>query len=257
MKRQISNPYKINWKIYGLVFTISVILMIISVALYEKNQKAIIDVAKNLTFGCVASTIVAFLIEIGNIKDKNEKALSVYDAVYADLKCQIIMYLDTWSQLCSVAFKDKDYSTEMHTWSEWYDITKRNFLACDDDKQDELIQFFNDRLLLSIERIETALRQIDLQQYLLNINEVYNESLKIILSDFSFEFMAAKLTLKHYNKDDFWEKFDAIKCDLINYINNWIDIKYFNYYRFRPFNFNNDKAEILRAANESECTKKN
>ena len=29
------------------------------------------DIVKNLAFGCVASTIVALLIEIGNIKEQN------------------------------------------------------------------------------------------------------------------------------------------------------------------------------------------
>ena len=257
MKRQIKSPHKINWKMYSLILAISVLTMIIAVVLYEKNQNTIFDVTKNLVFGCVASTLVAFLIEIENVKEKNEKAFSVYDAVYSDLQCQIMLYLDTWSRLCCVAFKDKDYRQEKHTWMEWYDITKTNYLKCDNNRQTELMHFFNDQLILCIDGVEKSLRQIEGQRYILNINGVYDESLKRILSDYSFEFYAAKLTLeREYDKDDFWRSFDAIKEDLINYINNWVDIKYFNYCKFKPYGFYDDKSEILRAILESEQIEK-
>ena len=79
------------------------------------------------------------------------------------------------------------------------------------------------------------------------------ESLKRILKDYSFEFHAAKVTVERdCDKDDFWSYFDAIKTDLVKYIHNWVDIRYYNYYRFEPFNFNDDTTEIIRAVQESE-----
>ena len=60
----------------------------------------------------------------------------------------------------------------------------------------------------------------------LNINGIYDEGLRKILEDYSFEFYAAKLILeREYDKADFWKSFDAIKQDLIKYIYNWIDSK--------------------------------
>ena len=74
-----------------------------------------------------------------------------------------------------------------------------------------------------------------------------------ILGDYSFEFYAAKLTLgREYDKADFWKSFDAIKQDLINYIYNWVDIRYYNYCRFKPYKFHDDKSETMRAMLESE-----
>lgn len=126
MKRHINSPYKMNWKMYGLIGGISVLIMIIAVICNDNTGSLISDIVKNLAFGCVASTIIALLIEIGNIKEQNDKATSVYDAVYMDLKFQISWYVETWARLCSVAFKDEDYRQEKHTWIEWYEITKAN-----------------------------------------------------------------------------------------------------------------------------------
>lgn len=253
MKRHINNPYKVNWKMYGLIGGISVLIMIIAVISNDISYSLTFDVVKNLAFGCVASTLVALLIEVGNIKEKNEKANSVYDAVYIDLKCQIMWYVETWARVCSVAYKEENYRQEKHTWIEWYEITKTKFAECEADRQKELMKFFNEQLMLSIEGIEKALKQIDRQQYVLNISGIYDENLKRILSDYTFEFYAAKLTLeRECDKDDFWSSFDAIKKDLEEYIYNWVDIRYYNYYRFKPFDFYEDKIEIARAILESE-----
>lgn len=130
-----------------------------------------------------------------------------------------------------------------------YEITKSKFAECDDNRQAELMQFFTEQLMDSIEGIEKSLKQIDSQQYILNINGIYDEGLRKILGDYSFEFYAAKLTLgREYDKADFWKSFDAIKQDLINYIYNWVDIRYYNYCRFKPYKFHDDKSETMRAS---------
>ncbi len=203
-------------------------------------------------FNTTIETIVDMIMP-----EKNEKANSVYDSVYIDLKYQIIWYVETWARLCSIAFKDKDYRQEKHTWIEWYEITKCKFMECEPNRQEELMNFFNEQLLMSIEGIEKALKQIESQQYILNISGIYDENLKGILEDYSFEFHAAKLTLeRNHDKDEFWSSFDAIKGDLVVYIHNWVDIRYYNYYRFKPYNFHNDKAEIMYAMLESEKNNK-
>lgn len=242
---------------YSLIGGISVLIMVIAVIWNTLTNSLVSDIVKNLAFGCVASTLVALLIEVGNIKEKNEKANSVYDAVYIDLKCQIMWYVETWANLCSVAYKDEDYRQEKHTWIEWYEITKSKFAECDDSRQAELMNFFSEQLKVSIDGIEKALKQIDSQQYILNINGIYDENLRKILADYSFEFYATKLTLgRAYDKDDFWSSFDAIKQDLVNYIYNWVDIRFYNYCRFKPYNFYDDKTEIMCAMQESEKSNK-
>ena len=71
-----------------------------------------------------------------------------------------------------------------------------------------------------------------------------------------FEFYAAKFTLERdYDKEHFWRSFDAIKEDLVNYINNWVDIRYYNDYRFKPNDFIDDTTEVMRAM--KECEKNN
>lgn len=162
-------------------------------------------------------------------------------------------YLETWARLCSIAYEDENYRQEKHTWIEWYEITKSKFAECDADRQKKLMHFFNEQLMESVEGIEKALKQIDRQQYILNINGIYDDTLKCILEDYSFEFYAAKLTLRRdCDKEDFWSSFDAIKKDLIKYIHNWVDIRYYNYNRFAPYKFFDDNTEIMRAILESK-----
>ena len=84
---------------YGLIGGISIFAMVAAVVQNNVTHDLISDIIKNLAFGCVASTLVALLIEIGNIKEKNEKSDSIYDSVYCDLKCQILWYVETWASL--------------------------------------------------------------------------------------------------------------------------------------------------------------
>lgn len=253
MQKHIHNPYKVNWKMYGLIGGISILVMIVAVVQNNTSHDLISDIVKNLAFGCVASTLVALLIEIGNVKEKNEKSNSIYDSIYRDLKCQILWYVETWASLCAIAYKDKDYSKERHTWTEWYSITKNNFAECDESRQKQLMHFFTNQLMICIEGIEQALRQIDSQHYILNINEIYNDELEKIFRDYRFEFDAAKMTLTtDPTKNDFWSTFDAITQDLSRYIYNWVDIRYYNYYKFKFHEFSLDKTELIRATLESE-----
>ena len=252
MKRHINSPYKLNLKMYGLIGGVSTLIMIIAVIRDADTGNLFLDVVKNLAFGCVASTIVALLIEIGNVKEKNERANCLYDAVYAGLKCEILYYLKTWARLCGIAFNDKDHQGEKHTWIGWYEMTKSNFLVCDGDKQTRLIHFFKDELLYSISGVEKALRQIESQQYMLSVNDMLDEKLRGILEDFRFEFDSARRVLQNAPDVDFWKMYDAIEQDLINYIHSWVDIRYYNCYKFMSTSYSTDTTDIMNAVLESE-----
>jgi len=245
MKRHIDNPYKVNWKMYGILGVIFISIMIIAVIWNDRIKNLFSDTIKNLAFGCVASIFVAFLIEIGNVKERNIKANDIYDATYNDLKCQILWYLKTWACLYSVFDEEKKHSEEKHTWIEWYELTKNKLIECNDIEQ-EKINFLKDELLNSVKKIEKTLEQINSQRYILNVNEVYDRNLEEIIRDYSFEFHAIKLLLeRNYNKDSFWKLFDAAKNDLVNYIYNWIDIRYYNQYCFKPYDFGiDDSADV-------------
>lgn len=237
---------------YGLIGGISVFIMVCAVICNFDADSLVLDIVKDLAIGCVASTLVASLIEIGNTKEKNEKAYSVYDAVFIDLKWQIMWYIESWARLCSSAFKDQDYTQEKHTWIEWYEITKNKFNKCDANKQAELLQFFREELLLSITGIEKALKQISDQQYILYIHGIYDEQLNHIMEDYDFEFDVLKTQLENnFSKDDFWKSLDAMTIDLAEYIYDWNDIRYYNYQKFNPHKLFNE-IDIVCAMLESE-----
>lgn len=248
LQKQIQNPYKVNWRLYVSIGGLSVLAMVIAIAWDNYATCILSGTMENLALGCVASVIIALLIEIGNVKDKNIKANNIYDAVYSDLKFQIMWFIASWAELCCVAYKDVDYYKEKHKWTEWYELTRNKYAKCDEKQQFELMHFFRDELMQCVDGVERAINQIEAQQYLLNINDICNQQMENILKDFSFEFRAAKMNLDgNLSVQEFWKGFDAINDDLENYINNWVDIKYYNFCRFKPYKFHEDSYEIARA----------
>ena len=77
METHIHNPYKVNWKMYGLIGVISILVMIFASFCCpnaQNVQSIIFDIIRNLSYGGGASVFIALLIEIGNVKEKNNKA---------------------------------------------------------------------------------------------------------------------------------------------------------------------------------------
>ena len=255
MKKQIKNPNKLNWKMYIIIILCLTVSMIIVVCWDSRVGSTVSAVFENLTLGALASALVALFIEIGNVNDKNIKSNSVYDAVYGALKFQIAQYASIWAEVCAVAYKDKDYELKKYTWLEWYALTKTNFYACDEAKKIELIDFFKGRLLYSLTNLEQEISQINSQKYILTIHDVLNDDMKKILGDLHFEFQNAKFRLDLENELDierFWNLFDAINEDIRRYINNCVDIGFYNYLKFSPYKFGYDSNEIIEAILKSE-----
>lgn len=145
MKKVIKNPYKVSSKIYIVLMIISLIILILSILLSKVEcelLKIFCDVFKNLSYGCLASTLVAWLVDWANIRNLNKKAHKVYDAVYADLMFQIAHYIGLWAEMCSVAYKDIDYHKEKKTWKEWYFTVKENYNNAEEQRQKEILDFF-------------------------------------------------------------------------------------------------------------------
>lgn len=256
MEKTIKDPFKVNHRIYRLISTVSVLGIIIGSAPLCAGYDMLFDIIKNISYGCLASTIVAWLLEVYNVRDKNQKANGLYDAVFFDLKFYIQKYIETWSEICVIAYKEDTNKEERHTWLEWYELSKLLFYKCDEKRQKEIMEFFIHQLRLAVEETNKVIQKIISQNYILTISDVYNDELKRILEDYRFEFYAADLELKHDNScDKFWKSMDAINSDLMRYINAWIDIQFYNNVRFKPYGFFDDKEEVLRAVVEVGASK--
>ena len=98
--------------------------------------------------------------------------------------------------------------------------------------------FYNRQLLESANKVLDSIERILSQRYYLTMNNAMNSELYHILLDFRFEFTALDMSLSRDNSNElFWQHTDAITNDLINYINNWKDIQFYNTSPFRPFKF--------------------
>ena len=256
MKRTISNPYKVNHKIYIRLVFLFLITLYISFLIPTKENNCLAtcaDIIRNLSYGCIGSTVVAWLIECKDIKNANSKANKIYDAAYGDLKHYIGSFIALWAQLCAVAFKEENYYEHKDIWENWYKTTKLNFYKSDAKRQEELLVFFRKQLSDYADSVNKSLEYVQSQRYMLTVNDVMNKDMERILSDFRFEFYALDIDLSHEETPDlFWEHMDAITSDLINYINNWADIRYFNSLKFSPYKFISNTDDLRDAILLSE-----
>lgn len=241
MKRTISNPNKVHYKMYlwiiGIAFTTLILSLIIPNCGYPFIEISL-DVIKNLSYGCIASTVIAWIIDCVNVKNANKKANATYDAIYIELKLNIGHFIGTWAEVCAVSFKEQDYYSEQHSWKEWYKLTKDNFEKLDPERQQRLMAFFRDSLLQATQYVNRAIEKITSQMYMLAMNDAMNSDLRRIISDFQFEFGALDMDLSQEKYEEhFWNHMEAIVKDLVNYIGAWSDISFYNELKFKPYKF--------------------
>lgn len=251
MRRTIENPYRVNHKLYfGLICSFSFALFISFIIASNEKEKssALVEVLKNLSYGCIASTVVAWLIDIANTERLNSSANQYYDAIYGELQFEIGAFIGVWAELCAVSFKDKDYHQEKHTWDDWFRIVKENYQKCDDGRQEQLFPFYCKQLRDADDAVRKSIGRIRSQQHILTINGMMNSDISQIITDFKFEFDALWMDLIVKNNNDmFWTHMEAITNDLRKYIENWSDIQYYNLLLFRPFRFFEKTDELVNA----------
>lgn len=229
MKRVIQKPYKINYILYLGIIIVSLAVLFCMLKFTDLLPDLVADVITNLSYGCIASTIVALLIEIENIKTKNEKAYELYDLAFSDLKFSIYRYVQFWSRACALIDRKNDYSHETHSWMEWYNRTKNNISVLQGEKKKEHIAFVKSNVRENADLIISSINRIESQRFVLKINDVYNTKLTKLLRDLSIEFGTGMFFIKNdVDSGLFWDQLDAVNKDMEKYINEWDDIKHLN-----------------------------
>lgn len=238
-------PYKMKVKLYMAVILLSLLGIVASYFVpykFERMQDSNwMDLLKNISIGCFTSTLVSAWIEKANIKDSNDKNNKMYHEIYLNLQFLIRSYVEPWARIFHVIFREEDVKTEKHTWIEWYNVTRDSIGKCSKQRQKQAMKFVFEALLYSVKEVNSSIQKILDNKNLLITFDLYDQKLENIIRDYKFEFCAAQLELERFseNRDiedykEFWNHFDAIRDDLIHYIENWYDIKYYNYIEFAP-----------------------
>lgn len=260
MKRTITDPHKVNHKMYVILMALSFLTLWGSILIPTdccRLLSSCAEVIKNLSYGCIASTGVAWIIDCNNTKSANKKANAIYDSMYFELKFQISSYISLWAELCDISFKDRDYSSEKNTWDGWYRTVKSNFEKATPERQDHLLSFFRKQLVEEVKAVNKAIEKLQSQRPLLTLNDAMNSDMDRILSDFQFEFHALDLDLSREDTPEyFWLHMEATTSDLMRYIDNWADIRYYNFLIFSPRQFFQKTPELIAAVLLSEDPQK-
>ena len=248
-------PYKVN-KLFYIIFTVALIIaLIFSIILSNCASdaiKTISEIVKNLAYGCIASTIVAWLIDEINIRDKNEKAQKIYSAVFTKLECTLSSYIGLWAETYCCLSHNEEEQLAKHTWIEWFELSKNLILREENERIEDQLDFIISRLEDVVTQINTSIDYIKSQYVILEINDVLNDEIRKIISNFSFEFK--HLNFKLFIKDGpegFFKWLTTINNDVERYIWDWRDIRFFDYVHFSPYRLFDDKSEIRFAIKQA------
>lgn len=251
MEQTIKNPYHVDHRIYITIIAVSVAALILGFQITLSDVK---EAVKNLSYGCITSTVVAWILDCANVRLENKKAASTYNSIYQDLQFSLLDYIRTWAKICAIPFKGNGLENTRDNWFGWYELTKKYFADSPPEHQEALISFFTHQLQYSVDRVNHSIACITAQYHFLTVTGMINHELKSIIEDYKFEFSSIDWDLHMKGgADSFWEFMDAVNADIRKYIGNWKDIRYYNYVRFKPWqNFYSDKEEVLRAIQESK-----
>lgn len=115
------------------------------------------------------------------------------------------------------------------------------------------MKFVFELLLSSVKEVNSSIQKILDNKNLLITFDLYDQKLENIIRDYKFEFDVAQSDLECFSENsdiedykEFWTIFDAIQDDLIRYIENWYDIKYYNYIEFAPPGYI-ESCDLMRA----------
>ncbi len=83
-------------------------------------KNMIYEIVQNISLGCLASVIVAWVLEFKNVRDKNKLHDKLYSSAYYELYFVIVNYLEIWANLCTATFKEETNKKERRIWYLWY-----------------------------------------------------------------------------------------------------------------------------------------
>lgn len=255
MLTSFKTPYKVNKPFYIILTVVLIVTLIFSVILSNCTFniiKAISEIVKNLAYGCIASTIVAWLIDEINIRDKNEKAQKIYFEVFTQLECTLSSYIGLWAEAYYCLSHSEKELLAKHTWIEWFELCKNLVLREENEQIEDQLAFIISHLENVVTQINTSIGYIKSQYVILEINDVLNDEIREIIRNFNFEFghLDFKLLIKD-GPEEFFKWLTAINNDVERYIWDWRDIRFFDYVHFSPYRLLDDKSEIRFAIKQA------
>ena len=238
MKKNCNKPYNVNHRLYICLTILFTITLFISLCMPDDNwYQNIHDILNNLSYGCIASVVVAWLIDCANVNNQNKKSAAIYNLVFEDLKGNLVCFIGTWANICYQSFNKFDYHREKHTWIEWYDIFKENYEKMEDNEEKcKIIEDVSNKLQLSIKSFKASYHELMSEQFLLATNELINLDLRYTLRSIEQEFAFLDYQL-HVEDSDKIKLLNIVCKNIEFYINQWDDIKHFNSVSFSPQKF--------------------
>lgn len=210
MKKQ-----KLNWILYlGLGF-LSIGIMFSS--LIVKGYIEWFTILSGIGCGAFASVLIAFLIEVTNVTQKNLKNISIFESFFSKLHFSFAQLLSSFAIACD---KDGRKKVEDLCWFEWMkkiiqEQSKNPTFAEDflidkfQDTQKEFTKIEENKLtLLSLDLIED-MEFVSLKEIQLDLSIIESELKKDIIEWSTLEMIASELK-GHIEESEILRKFNKV-----------------------------------------------
>ena len=210
MKKQ-----KVNWILYlGLGF-LSIGIMFSS--LIVKGYVEWFTILSGIGCGAFASVLIAFLIEVTNVTQKNLKNISIFESFFSKLHFSFAQLLSSFAIACD---KDGRKKVEDLCWFEWMkkiiQEQSKNPTFVEDflidkfqDTQKELTKIEENKLtLLSLDLIED-MEFVSLKEIQLDLSIIESELKKDIIEWSTLEMIASELK-GHIEESEILRKFNKV-----------------------------------------------
>ncbi|MGX8850599.1 hypothetical protein [Amedibacillus sp. YH-ame10] len=247
MEKWEENFYKANHKLYILLILNSILIMVVGAYLIENKIALVGDIVKNLAYGCVASSLISWLIEIGNFRIKNKEIARLRQNLYNDTVANVYHYLGMYAR---IYFKESEaiINKEKYTWDVWYDLLKASCLDLKDQKAiKDVFDFLKQQVVSEAEFAFKSLDEVVKNRFSLYLNNGLDYNLYYDLKDLHFEFSVINLTYveRYTDLKDLFDYLDAINTDLKNYVQKCNLVNDMNEFKFNPKDFYEEIIKIL------------
>ncbi len=205
---------KLNWILYLFLGILSI--GIISLSLLVKTSTELFTIISGIGCGAFASVIIAFLIELVNVFNKNRKNISIFESYFCNLYFSFVQLLSSFKIACN---KENRENVGELFWFEWLEkMAEEQSVAS--------VASLKEFLIGKLEDAEKQFIKIEENKLLLLGQDLLEDTEIISLMEIKLDLSVIKEELKVSKTN--WENIKLIIPELKEHIGQSKVLKKFN-----------------------------
>ena len=190
-------PYKPNYLLYILL---SSCLIILRIYLLSFTPTDFINIIGDFATGGLASTLVAFMIDLSTSRKKNQEIAMNRASAYRLVYISIITSLRLFATVCKICLSNDENKNLKLNFEEWLETYKSRVAIVEAARKDEIVRFLVDQAIMEYELTRKEICKMLDARFLLQVNSLMNENAYFALHELDSELSSTQTLLK-YSQD--------------------------------------------------------